>query len=327
MDEDTLRELRDLSSIEEFIEFIKPFYPDLNIRNYTIEEIEMELNRIFVKIVGKIMSFSPQNMRTFLKDYLLRFEIMNIKQIILGSIMGWSKEEKSKNLNFLVEEYLENIDFIKGLLDKPSLDDIRVYMQGTMYNKAIREGLLYFRNYNEIFVLEAFLDQLYYNKLKARKKFLSKKEIKLIGLFIDIMIEIYNLNTIYRGMLNNIDKILLSQFLIDNYLFLDAEKLLNLLNQKDINSFFSLVEKFFSGFEEVKEIYQKIGVKKEHFRWSIEGLYTNYFFTKYRAIIDDIDYSTIFRIVEVLMKKEKEIQFDIIPNVINIIHEKYNKLI
>lgn len=327
MDEDTLRELRDLSSIEEFIEFIKPFYPDLNIRNYTIEEIEMELNRIFVKIVGKIMSFSPQNMRTFLKDYLLRFEIMNIKQIILGSIMGWSKEEKSKNLNFLVEEYLENIDFIKGLLDKPSLDDIRVYMQGTMYNKAIREGLLYFRNYNEIFVLEAFLDQLYYNKLKARKKSLSKKEIKLIGLFIDIMIEIYNLNTIYRGILNNIDKILLSQFLIDNYLFLDAKKLQALLNQKDINSFFLIFEKFFSEFEEIKYLNKKFGVKKEHFRWSIEGLYINYFFTKYRAIIDDIDHSTILRIVEVLMKKEKEIQFDIIPNVVNIIHDKYNRLL
>jgi len=327
MDEDTLRELRDLSSIEEFIEFIKPFYPDLNIRNYTIEEIEMELNRIFVKIVGKIMSFSPQNMRTFLKDYLLRFEIMNIKQIILGSIMGWSKEEKSKNLNFLVEEYLENIDFIKGLLDKPSLDDIRVYMQGTMYNKAIREGLLYFRNYNEIFVLEAFLDQLYYKKLKARKKSLSKKEIKLIGLFIDIMIEIYNLNTIYRGILNNIDKILLSQFLIDNYLFLDEEKIKKLINQKDVNIFFSMIEKYLSEFEGTKDLYHKLGVKKEHFHWSIEGLYTNYLFTKFKTVIDDIDYSTILRIIEVLMKKEKEIQFDIIPNVVNIIHEKYNKLI
>ena len=327
MDEETLKELREVSNIEEFIDFIKPFYPELKIRNYTIEEIEVELNRIFVKTVGKIMSFSPRNMRSFLKDYLLRFELMNIKQIILGSIMGWNKEEKSKNINFLVEEYVENLDFIKGLLEIPSIDGIRIYMQGTMYNKAIREGLLYFKNYNEIFVLEAFLDQLYYNKLKTRKKFLSKKEIKLIGLFIDIMIEIYNLNMIYRGILNNIDKILLSQFLINNYLFLDAKKLQILLNQKDLNSFFSFFEKMFRNFEEIKFIYQKFGVKKEHFYWSIEGLYTNYFFTKNKAIIDDIDYSTILRIIEVLMKKEKEIQFDILPNVINIIHDKYNRLL
>jgi len=327
MDEDTLKELREISNIVELIDYIKPFYPELNIQNYTIEEIETELNRIFVKIVGKILSFSPLNMRSFLKDYLLRFEIMNIKQIILGSIMGMSKEEKSKDLNFLVEEYLDNIDFIKELLNKPSLDEIRVYMQGTMYNKAVREGLLYFRNYNEIFVLEAFLDQLYYNKLKTRKKFLSKKENKLIGLFIDIMIEIYNLNMIYRGILNNIDKILLSQFLVNNYLFLDAKEIQALLNQKDINNFFSLMEEFLNKFEEIKYFYQKFGIKKEHFYWSIEGLYTYYFFTKYKAIIDDIDYSTILRIVEVLMKKEKEIQFDILPNVVNIIHDKYNRLI
>ncbi len=327
MDEDTLKELREIGNIEDFIEFIKPYYPELKIQNYTIEEIELELNRIFVKIVGKIMSFSPRNMRAFLKDYLLRFEIMNIKQIILGSLMGMGKEGKSKNINFLVEEYLENIEFIRGLLDKPSLDEIRVYMQGTMYNKAIREGLLYFRNYNEIFVLEAFLDQLYYNKLKTRKRYLSKKEKKLIALFIDIMIEIFNLNMIYRGVLNNIDKNLLSQFLVDNYLFLDAEKIQNLLNQKDINSFFIMVEKYYSNFEGIKEIYRKIGLRKEHFHWSIEGLYTNYFFTKFKTVIDDIDYSTILRIVEVLMKKEKEIQFDILPNVVNIIHEKYNRLI
>jgi vacuolar-type H+-ATPase subunit C/Vma6 len=327
MDEDTLKELKELNNISDFINYIKPFYPDLTIRDYTIENIETELNRIFVKIVGKIMSFSPQNMRDFLKDYLLRFEIMNIKQIILGSIMGMSKEEKSRDINYVVEEYLDNVDFIKGLLDKPSLDEIRLYMQGTMYNKAIREGLLYFRNYNEIFVLEAFLDQLYYTKLKNRKKFLNKKEKKLIGLFIDIMIEIYNLNIIYRGILNNIDKILLSQFLVDNHLFLNAKNLQTLLNQTDINSFFSLIEEFFNDIEEIKDLYHKFGIKKEHFYWSIEGLYINYFFNKYKAIIDDIDYSTILRIVEVLMKKEKEIQFDILPNVVNIIHDKYNKLI
>ena len=326
MDEDVLSELRELSKIEEVIEFIKPFYPELNVQNYTIEEIEVELNRIFVKIVGKIISFSPGNMRAFLKDYLLHFEIKNIKQIILGSIMGWSKDDKSKNINYLAEEYLENIDFIKGLLDKPSLDDIRVYMEGTMYNKAIREGILYFRNYNETFVLEAFLDQLYYVKLKNRKKFLSKKEKKIIALFIDIMIEVYNLNMIYRGILNNIDKNLLSQFLIDNYLFLDENKLRNLLNQEDINHFFFVIENYFNNVEGIKELYHKIGIKKEHFYWSIEGLYTNYFFTKFKAIIEDIDYSTILRIVEVLMKKEKEIQFVILPNIINIIHEKYNRL-
>ena len=46
------------------------------------------------------MHFSPQNMRTFLESYLLKFEIQNLKQIVIGLILGMSYEEKKKNINF-----------------------------------------------------------------------------------------------------------------------------------------------------------------------------------------------------------------------------------
>jgi vacuolar-type H+-ATPase subunit C/Vma6 len=199
-------------------------------------------------------------------------------------------------------------------------------MKGTKYYEAVREGILYFKNYNEIFVLESFLDRLFFTNLIKREKKLHKKEKSLISLFVKSITEIYNLNIIYRGIINTIDKNLISQFIVDNYLFLDKKKIRMLINLTDIDEFISMIKDIFGKIVEIKKIYTRKEIKAEHLHWWIEGIYVDYYFDKFKQKIDDIEYSTILRIFEILIKKQKEIQFDIIPNVVNIIHEKFNKL-
>ncbi|MFX1412224.1 MAG: V-type ATPase subunit, partial [Promethearchaeota archaeon] len=162
IEETILPKLKEISGIEEFVEFIRPYYPEINIKDYTIIEIEQALFHILIKLMGKILQFSPENMRLFLRSLFVKYEISNIKQIILGSIIGLSKGEKSKRINFLVEEYLEHSDFINDLIEIDELDEIQLYLKNSRYNKAVREGILYFKNNNEIFILEAFLDKLFY---------------------------------------------------------------------------------------------------------------------------------------------------------------------
>ena len=43
IDDNTLEKLKEFNEIEGFINFIEPFYPDLNIKENTIEEIEKAL--------------------------------------------------------------------------------------------------------------------------------------------------------------------------------------------------------------------------------------------------------------------------------------------
>ncbi|MFX1395239.1 MAG: V-type ATPase subunit [Promethearchaeota archaeon] len=326
IDDETLRKLRTFDDIEILLNTIKPFYPDINIQEYTIEEIEKSLYETFFKLIGKIIFYSPENIRKFLKAYLLQFEIMNIKQCILGSITGMSKDQKLNNINFLVEDFLGNTDFIRNLIEITSLEEIQLYMKKTKYNKAVREGILYFKNNNEIFVLEAFLDQLFYINMVKHKNIYNKNEKDLFNLYIDSITEIYNLNIIFRGIRNNIDKNLLTQFLIKNFLFLDETKILHLLYQDNIEQFFSLIMQIYSNQKDIKFIYKKTGFKGDHFVWWIESLYIDYFFKKFKSKIGDIDYSTIFTILEILIKKQKEIQFNIIPNIVRIIHKKFVQL-
>jgi len=326
MDEQSLQDLKKLRNIQEIIDFIRPYYPDLNITKFKIGEIEKALYHIYIKLIGKIILFSPMSMRNFLKFYLLKYEIMNIKQLIIGSIVGLSKKEKSKNINFLVEEYLENTDFIKKLNELSNLSEIQLLMRRTKYNKAVREGLLYFKNNNEIFVLEAFLDRLYYENLLKQKKLYNKKESSIINSFINWIIEIYNLKMIYRGIKNNIEPKILIQFIIHNYHFFNRQELNNLINLRNVNDFFDEVEAYLRNIESIKDLTKRIRFKREHFIWSLEGLYQNFFFKKLKIKTDDIDLITIFRIIELLIRKDKEIRFDILPHVINVLNAKYDIL-
>ncbi len=326
IEEEFLPKLKTFNTIVDFIEYILPYYPEIKVSDYTIAEIEQALFHVLIKLIGKIMYFSPENMRLFLRSILLKYEISNIKQIILGSIVGMTKAEKSKRINFLVEEYLEHSNFIQDLLEISNLDEIQLYMKKTRYNKAIREGVLYFKNTNEIFVLEAFLDKLYYENLILTKPLYDRKERDMIALFIDYSIEVYNLRMLSRAIYNKFDKTLTSQLLVNEYLFLDQYKIQILLNIDNIEDFSTNLERFLKSSRELKEAFIPITINKRHLRWSFEGIYQNYYFKKFQLKTDDFEYLTIYRILELIIKKEKEIKFNIMPNVIRIINEKYEEL-
>ncbi|MFW9771756.1 MAG: V-type ATPase subunit [Promethearchaeota archaeon] len=326
IEENILPKLKEISGIEEFVEFIRPYYPEINIKDYTIIEIEQALFHILIKLMGKILQFSPENMRLFLRSLFVKYEISNIKQIILGSIIGLSKGEKSKRINFLVEEYLEHSDFINDLIEIDELDEIQLYLKNSRYNKAVREGILYFKNNNEIFILEAFLDKLFYKNLIMTTPIYDKKESAMISLYIAYSTEVYNLRMISRAIINNFDKNLTSQLLVNQYLFLNPNKIEILLNSGNIDDFISTLEVYLNSSKELKELFVPIVISKRHLRWSFEGLYQNYYFKKFQLKIDDFEYFTIYKILELIIKKEKEIKFNIMPNVIRIIHEKYERL-
>ncbi|MFX1313574.1 MAG: V0D/AC39 family V-type ATPase subunit, partial [Promethearchaeota archaeon] len=282
MDENTLKKLEEINEIKEFTEFISQYYPGINITSYTIEEIEKTLFHTYIKLIGRIIFISPRNMRIFLKNYLIKYEIMNIKRIILGTILGMSISEKSLLVNKLVEKYLDKTEFIDELIEISSLDEIQFFMRQTKYNKAIREGILYFKNTKEIFVLEAFLDQFYYENLRNEIKNLAQKEKIIITLYLKLISEIYNLKTIYRGIKNNIERNLLAQFLAKSYMFLDKNILLDLLNLTKIDDFILYLVQYLNKKKEIRPFLSKSELDKMHLIWSIEKLYLDYFFKTFK---------------------------------------------
>jgi len=326
MDEIAQKKLEEIKDIKELLEYIGFYYPEMIINALTIEDIERALFHTYIKIIGRIISYSPLSMRTFLKNFLLKYEIMNIKRIILGTILGMSTREKSSLVNKLVETYLENTGFINDLLEISSLEEIQLFMRNGRYYESIREGILYFKRTNETFVLEAFLDRLYYEILQNEIKDLRPKEKDIISIYVKYITEIYNLNILYRGIKNRIDRNLLSQFLVSNNLFLNDKILDQLLHLEHVDDFISQLTQYIGSTKELKLPLLRKPLKQKHLIREIEKLYLNYFFKKFKVKVDDIEYLTIFRIIEVLIKKDKEIRHNILPKVVKILHNKYKVL-
>ncbi len=63
MNDISLRKLREINNIKDFFDFIKPYYPDINIKKETISEIEKALFHIYIKLIGRILYYSPEHMR------------------------------------------------------------------------------------------------------------------------------------------------------------------------------------------------------------------------------------------------------------------------
>ncbi|MBY9007976.1 MAG: V-type ATPase subunit [Candidatus Lokiarchaeota archaeon] len=326
MNSEILEGLEKIDNIQELINFITPYYPDIKIKDYTIEEIEKELYKIYIKLVGRILSYSPLNIRYFLKDFLLKYEIINIQQIILGTIVGMNLEEKRNNINLLVQKYLDNTEFFENLIKMTNLEEIQLFLRNTKYNAPFREGILYFKNTNEIFVLDSFLDQLYFKNLVKKRRYLNKIENAMISLYSKYQTEMYNINLIYRGILNNIDRYLLTQFIVKNSLFLNYEMMISLVKQENLDSFFNLLNQYLRKNMELRHIIINFNTDMEYPIRELEKVYQKFFFKKFKLEVGNIDYSTIYRIFELVIKKEKEIRFVIIPNVIRIVHKKYKML-
>ena len=84
MDDRSLQEFKKLRNIQDIMDYLTPYYPDLNVDGFKIKTIEKALYHIYIKIIGKILLCSPPSMRSFLKIFLLKYEIININKLIKG---------------------------------------------------------------------------------------------------------------------------------------------------------------------------------------------------------------------------------------------------
>lgn len=185
----------------------------------------------------------------------------------------------------------------------------------------MREGISYFKNTNEVFVLVSFLDQIYFKNLDKNFKQLNKTEKRMIGGFINYSTEIFNLDMIYRGIINNIEKKLLSQFIVDRYFFLNGNKIDKLLKQEDLGDFLITLSRFINNVEGLTKI---LDLKEEMEPiQKLEKEYQDHFFKRFQKHIDQIEYTTIKEILELIIKKDSEIKSQIIPKIVKLLQPDY----
>ncbi|MFQ5710502.1 MAG: V-type ATPase subunit [Candidatus Geothermarchaeales archaeon] len=180
-----------------------------------VKEIDAStLERIFLKKLVErfhfVVEIAPSRVQDFLKEYARRFEIENIRRIIRAKHAGEAVEEAS--LIPLAREY--TLVNSPPLLKARDVQEVVELLRETIY-APLTEKLELYKRYGATLILEACLDDIYFERLwETVDKLPDGKEVKhLVGAEMDLKNLIIALGLKMRG----VEPSLIEELLISNW--------------------------------------------------------------------------------------------------------------
>lgn len=233
------KELEMINDVNSLIMELDKYFPGISrIQEINLINLERELFKIYFKFIEKILVNSPKNMQDFLLSLLYRFEIWNVKTYLLGMIAGIDKNQIKKEIIDDPERILLRTKFIDKLLNVNDIKEaIEILEKNFIYGKAIKRGWHYFKESNEVFMLEALLDKLFCEILIEKLENYKGIEKKLFTQYINFICERYNLNLTFRGIKTKIPPELISQLIVSRSIFFNENSLLRLISSKNIEEY------------------------------------------------------------------------------------------
>lgn len=192
--------IMNLDSVQEVVEYLnntqlKDVLWDLDWEKVHRNDIEKRLYLYKVSMIEKLVYYLEKEYKDFLKIYMLRYEIEDLKLIF--EVARGNVNPRVVENHFMIASKYFNLPFTE-LLKQDSVKEVLNHLRGTKYYRLI---LPYTEHIDEKFnfYLEMILDKYYYHELiaSAEKLFGSgdKKALELLQRNIDL----YNLEWIYRA--------------------------------------------------------------------------------------------------------------------------------
>jgi V/A-type H+-transporting ATPase subunit C len=196
-------------------------------------KLEHAFNENLIKTYQKIIQYSPKPSSEYLKLYLLRFEIENIKIFIKGTLAGYSAEQKMYKTYPFVSCYIEKREIFEAAANASTISQLIAAFKKTPYVSPLSMGLERYNKTNSTACLTVFLDVFFYEHLYRVYEALPKKEKPPARLYASLENDGYILLSILRGKNLNYDSNWLRLAIPHNYFNLnnkEVEALLSALN-------------------------------------------------------------------------------------------------
>lgn len=289
--------------------FIKRFFPNFMPEAENIVAYERSLWDTYFSIYEKIMTAAPSSIQIFLKAFLMRYEIWNIKTCIHSIIEKEPLEDRVESLFFNPEILLERKKFLSELVSGKSINDILITIKKTPYEKTIKRGLQKYQETGHIFYLEHDLDKFYLTHMKRQVEAISGAEKEFALEYVNTQIDYYNLNLLYRAYYNNVPIKIMKPYLIKSgYLFSknELEKLCTSVSLDDLLKKLKSIFKIKREFMFLLEMMEKPDPNS----WNnIAKFFLNQFTARFHhAILSDIPKASLAMIFKLILYKEFEIK-------------------
>jgi V/A-type H+/Na+-transporting ATPase subunit C len=164
--------------------------------------LELALNKNLAYTFKKLMTISPKELGSVIREYAKRKDIEDLKTIIRGKFTRTPEKVVFKSIT---SAGTLSRDFLHELMKKESIEEI-LKGNNIVGFSFLGEALIYFNEKNSLVLIENALDRHYYNNLIEFSRLLPK-EGAVFRKFLIMEVEIMNILTLFRLKKSKIEKI------------------------------------------------------------------------------------------------------------------------
>lgn len=233
------------------------YRPDLvaaALRERTIaDQIELALSRNFSQVLKKIIRVSPKEARQLILAVFEKYEVNNIKIILLAKHLGQSKEQFTP---YITDVGVLSKGKINKAIDAKSVKDVVLELGGSDYGAVLSRALREYERDREPSVMLSELDEYYYQKLSLVRGNAYGSEGTITKL-VRAQADAKNVSTILRAKKEKIPEEKALKAIVGHG-FIPKEKLRQAASAKSVEEAAKLLERNFSLGKAIEE-YKKTG--------------------------------------------------------------------
>ena len=202
------------------------------------ELLEHALNKNLVNTFIKLRRISPENLNLLINAYLKRNDILNIKTILRGKYIGAAEQEIEP---LLLPIGTLSYDYLISLMKQATAEDVLKNLKIIFFDE-LEEAFEIYKKEGMLTAIEAALDRIYYSGLLQFTKRLPGQE-NLFREFLKSEIEMLNILTLLRLKMENMGSKEIIRYLFFSGRHEEDERLMKLLDAKELDEISKLVEK------------------------------------------------------------------------------------
>lgn len=234
-----IRDLAEYKSLNEMISQLRgTVYGHLlgEAENLTADRLQYLLKEEFVRVYGKILAYSPSEIREMLESYLRYLEVENLEILIRMKSMKAPYESIIDMLHLSVEDILR---MKNKFIQAAKANDIKSAIEAfrdTIYESALSEGL---RRYEETGSTRFFnfsLSRFYFDNLLESARSLPKEDRDAALILAGIKVDTFNIAAIIRSKILNYPPHLTFWTVTKHFHLLSEEQVRSMVSSDDVNS-------------------------------------------------------------------------------------------
>jgi vacuolar-type H+-ATPase subunit C/Vma6 len=168
-------------------------------------KLERAFNENLIETYIKMIKNTTKTSAKFLRVYLLRFEVENIKSLIKAVNAELSSEQKLARVYFSAEDYLKKRALLEEAAKASTLKQAVNAFKGTEYASALSRGAQSYEEKGSTVAVDVLLDKVFYDILYDHYQKLRKKEKPHAYFYASTESDSFLLLTILRGKTLNYD--------------------------------------------------------------------------------------------------------------------------